>query len=1009
MKCPSCQSEVSEDSRFCSKCGSAVHAAMEGEVSFTKTLTTPRPAATSGSLLAGKYRVQDEIGHGGMGIVYRAEDIKLGRAVALKFLPPELTQDKNARERFVQEARAAAALAHPNICTVYEVDDSGEHPFIAMEYVEGETLREKTRRGPLPLGEMLALASQAAEGLEAAHRKGIIHRDIKSANIMVTDKGQAKIMDFGLAKLRGGSSLTKEGATIGTVAYMSPEQARGEKVDHRTDIWSLGVVLYEMLSGELPFRGERDVSLLYSIVHEEPQSLREKKPPVSPDLQRVIGRALEKDPGSRYQTAAEMSRDIARYQDVLKAEAAGVINVHNFLRNLRRPVVAIPGVIGVMAIASLAFWFFIRQNRVHWANKRAIPEIERFIEDGNTESAYNLAIRAEHYVAKDPRLKSLWQSFTRPVNIRTDPPGTKVYRKFYDALGEDWEYLGKTPINNVRFPNWYSKVRFEKPGFRTVQAAVFYQSIHDKLIKLDQEGSIPDEMVRVYGGDYSLNIPGLDHLPAVQMDDYLIDKYEVSNKEFKHFINSGGYEKEEYWMYPFKKDGRVLSWSEAMAEFTDKTGRAGPASWEAGDFPSGQDDYPVTGVSWYEAAAYAEFAGKKLPTIYHWNVAADTAWLSQFIIPFSNFADRGPAPVGQYQGMSTYGIYDMAGNAREWCWNESGEKRFILGGGWNDQTYMFNDAIAQPPFDRSPTNGFRCIKFLKEYENLAALQKPIEVPYRDFMREKAVSDEIFRIYKKMYAYDKIDLQATVESKDSSDKDWIKEKISFSAAYGGDRVLAYLFLPRSGRPPYQTIVYFPGSNAIHERSSESLSGRNFDFLLKNGRAVMFPIYKGTYDRGDGLNSDYANETIFYKEHVIMWVKDMGRSIDYLETRQDIDTNKLAYYGVSWGGEMGAIVPAIETRLKVVILNVAGLGFQRALPEVDGINYVSRVTAPVLMLNGRYDHFFPVDSSQIPMFKLLGTPQENKRQIIYDSGHIVPRNQVIKESLDWLDRHFGPVNR
>ena len=704
-----------------------------------------------------------------------------------------------------------------------------------------------------------------------------------------------------------------------------------------------------------------------------------------------------------------MKNDLVRYREALKAEAAGLFNVHNFMKNFRRPIVIVPSAIGALAIVSLAFWFFIRQAKVRWAKERAIPEIERFVEDGNVPSAYSLAIRAERYAAKDPKLKSLWPSFSRPVNIRSDPPGVKVYKKFYEASDGDWEYLGKTPIDEVKFPNWYLKLKFEKQGFRTIYAAVSYQSIHDKLIKLDKEGSIPDEMVRIYGGDYSLHIPGLDHLPAVRMDDYLIDKYEVSNKEFKHFLNSGGYEKAEYWKYPFKKGDQVLTWSEALAEFKDKTGRAGPAGWEAGDYPNGQDDYPVTGVSWYEAAAYADFAGKELPTIYHWNVAADTAWLSPFIIPVSNFGDQGPAPVGQYQGISMFGLYDMAGNAREWCWNESGDKRLDMGGGWNDQTYMFNDAAIQPPFDRSPTNGFRCIKYLKEHENLAALQKPIDLPYRDFMREKPVPDEIFRIYKKMYAYDRTDLEATVESKDSADKDWIKEKVSFNAAYGKERVTAYLFLPRNGRPPYQTIVYFPGSNAIYERSSEPFSGRNFDFLLKNGRAVMFPIYKGTYERGDDTNSDYANETNFYKEHVIMWVKDMGRSIDYLETRRDIDANKLAYYGVSWGGEMGAIVPAIENRLKVVILYVAGLGFQRALPEVDAINYVSRVTAPVLMLNGRYDHFFPVETSQIPMFKLLGTSSENKRQIIYDSGHFVPRNQLIKESLDWLDRYFGAMNR
>jgi len=574
-------------------------------------------------------------------------------------------------------------------------------------------------------------------------------------------------------------------------------------------------------------------------------------------------------------------------------------------------------------------------------------------------------------------------------------------------MDEDWEYLGQTPIDNIRFPSGYSRLRLEKEGFRTVYAAAFYRLIHDKLIKLDEEGNIPDEMVRVLGGEFSLNIPGLDHLRAAQLDDYFIDKHEVTNKEFKRFIESGGYEKREYWKYPFVKDGRTLTWDEAMAVFKDKTGRTGPATWEVGDYPDGQDNYPVTGLSWYEAAAYAEFAGKNLPTIYHWNVAADTAWLSPYIIPLSNFDDQGPAPVGTYEGMSTYGIYDMAGNVREWCWNESGNQRFILGGGWNDQAYMFNDVFVQPPFDRSLTNGFRCVTHLKEDRSLTVLKRPIELPYRDFMKEEPVSDEIFSIYKNMYTYDKTELNAVIESSDSSADGWIKEKISFDAAYGNERVMAYLFLPRTGHPPYQTVVYFPGSNAIHNRSSESLSTRIFDFILKNGRALIYPIYKGTYERGDDLDSDYPNETNFYKEYVIMWSKDLSRSIDYLETRKDVDADKLAYYGVSWGGAMGAIVPAVERRLKVSVLYVAGLCFQRALPEVDAINFVSRIKIPVLMLNGRHDHFFPVETSQKPMFHLLGTPSDHKRQIIYESGHFVPRNQLIREALDWLDRYLGPV--
>jgi len=263
----------------------------------------------------------------------------------------------------------------------------------------------------------------------------------------------------------------------------------------------------------------------------------------------------------------------------------------------------------------------------------------------------------------------------------------------------------------------------------------------------------------------------------------------------------------------------------------------------------------------------------------------------------------------------------------------------------------------------------------------------------------------------MYEYDKTELNAEIESVDDSSENWVREKITFDAAYGGERVIAYLYLPKKkGNPPFQTIVYFPGSGSIHQRLYENISINdllNFDFIVKEGRAVMHPIYKGTYERGDALNSDYPNETTFYKDHVIMWVKDFSRSIDYLETRKDIDVNKLAYYGFSWGGVMGSIIPAVENRLKASVLNVAGFYFQKALPEVDQINFITRVKIPVLMLNGKYDHYFPVETSQRPFFKLLRTRPEDKRQIIYEAGHFVPRDQHIKETLDWLDRYLGPV--
>jgi eukaryotic-like serine/threonine-protein kinase len=260
------------------------------------------------------YRILEKIGEGGMGVVYKAEDTKLKRTVALKFLPPELTRDSQARARFVQEAQAAAALDHPNICTVFEIGEAEGATYIVMPFIKGQSLKERIAAGSLSVDDALAIAGQVGEGLKEAHEKGIIHRDIKPANIMLTEKGQAKIMDFGLAKLEAGVDLTKTMAVLGTVAYMSPEQARGEEVDHRTDIWSFGATLYEMLTGQKPFGQKHDQALIYSILNDTTEAASRIRPEIPKPLERVIQRALEKDRSRRYQNMAELIKDLKSNQ-----------------------------------------------------------------------------------------------------------------------------------------------------------------------------------------------------------------------------------------------------------------------------------------------------------------------------------------------------------------------------------------------------------------------------------------------------------------------------------------------------------------------------------------------------------------------------------------------------------------------------------------------------------------------------------------------------------------------
>jgi cephalosporin-C deacetylase-like acetyl esterase len=355
----------------------------------------------------------------------------------------------------------------------------------------------------------------------------------------------------------------------------------------------------------------------------------------------------------------------------------------------------------------------------------------------------------------------------------------------------------------------------------------------------------------------------------------------------------------------------------------------------------------------------------------------------------------------------------MAGNVKEWCSNAAtAGKHYIMGGAWNDPIYMFNDADARSPFERSPKFGFRCATYVLTNDDAKAADAPITVQLRNYGSEKSVGDQLFQAYKGLYSYDKAPLNAKVESTNQTE-DWREEKVSFDAAYGGERIIAYLFLPKRASVPFQVIVHFPGAGAVHMRSSaKGLPAYlpDFDFIIKSGRAVLFPVYKGTFERGGGPKPIYwPNTSSTYRDNVVFWSKDLSRSIDYLETRSDININKLAYEGYSWGAAMGALLPAVETRFKALILISPGFYLQERLPEVDQVNFAPRVKAPVLMLNGRFDFIWPPSISQEPMFRLLGTSSEDKRRVVYDTGHDIPRTEMIKESLNWLDHYLGPISR
>ncbi|MDX1585819.1 MAG: protein kinase, partial [Balneolaceae bacterium] len=315
------------------------------------------------------YEITEKLGEGGMGVVYKAFDTNLDRPVALKFFPESAAPTPKEKQRFIREAKSAAALNHPNVCTIHNADEFENRQFIVMEYVEGETLREKLKKESLPPETTLQYAIQIADALAAAHRQHIIHRDIKPENIMIDDEGRLKVMDFGLAKFKDAGDITRQGDTVGTTAYMSPEQARGKEIDHRTDIWSLGVILYEMFGGKKPFSSEYPQAVIYSLLNEDPDPIEELNPDIPKDLGALIHKTLEKEPNDRYSDANELKEELELIKEGLGSTTSltaspgiGTKSDPGIINRILSPVPA--AVIGILAVMLLGWYVSLPNEKI---------------------------------------------------------------------------------------------------------------------------------------------------------------------------------------------------------------------------------------------------------------------------------------------------------------------------------------------------------------------------------------------------------------------------------------------------------------------------------------------------------------------------------------------------------------------------------------------------------------------------------------------------------------------
>ncbi len=1018
----------------------------------------------------GDFVIEKRLGSGGMGIVYKAFQQSLNRPVALKVLPSSVTSDKTAVKRFHREARAAAKLHHTNIIAIYAEGEENSICYYAMEMLEGRSLDQviKELRQLRDTGmdhstfakEALTILSrgskqfpatqddshadrstvgsgyydfiarlmvEAAKALAYAHDHQVIHRDVKPSNLMLTNDGYLVLMDFGLARLLDEQRMTLTGGFVGTPYYMSPELITGplDQIDYRIDVYSLGATLYELLTLRPPFYGTRQEQVTHQILHQEPVKPRHVNSNIPVDLETICCKAMEKSPSRRYASAADMADDLQRFLDryVIKAKKAGPwTRMIKFASRHKLPTALISVVLVVVLVAGSMTWKYKRLERVQ---QQMIPEIVDLVGRDEFFDALILARKVEKITPGDPTLQDLWSRMSKQFTIRTTPTRAMLLISKREER-DNWKPLGHSPLNRIRIPFGTHRMRIERSGFRTQEFAFSnpyprtyqpLQTIESEEVhyELRPEGSLPPEMVWIPSSDmniyplYNLNLKVPD-VPA-----YLIDKYETTNQEYLEFIEAGGYQNTRYWEHPFVMKGKVLDWHQAMAYFTDQTGQSGPATWANGTYPEGRGHYPVGGISWYEASAYARFRDKHLPTIFHWKHAAISDPYNTSIVYLSNF-DNQLAPVGHYPGIGHFGLCDAAGNVREWCYNAIKNEQnhyLIQGGAWEDNTYMFTNKMVLEAWNRDRGNGVRCVRYFEREKVPEVVFSSIENKTRDLDNFIPISNDVFQSYvDTLYHYDSTELEAVVQSLDEETPYCRTEKISFNAAYLGERVSAYLNIPKGFSPPYQIVLWFPGGSSRRTPwRYDRIHREEVACILRSGRALVIPVMKGTFDRRLERNYFYELTKIQARNLYVQRSQDMRRTIDYLETREDIDTKKLAYVGLSWGGQVGSLMIALEPRFRTGILLWGGLVHDGWHPSSDPANFAPYVTIPMLMLNGREDSIFPYEKAQKPLFNLLGTPDDHKKHLVFPGGHSISwkyRKQYLQAITDWLDRYLGPVN-
>ena len=685
---------------------------------------------------------------------------------------------------------------------------------------------------------------------------------------------------------------------------------------------------------------------------------------------------------------------------------------------------------GVAAMAGL----FDRGELDAEGARRLLSEADELASQRRYAEAFTLVERAGRVLAGDSTLEALREAVSVKVTVRAEPPGATVRALPITAPDPDTpasrETWGTAPIVDRTVPRVDYLVVATLDGHRPVERLlapgreyvrrpdVGYVSALELSLSLEPEDAgVPPDMVRVPGGEYVIASPDMPTGLSATLDEFFIDRFEVTNERYREFVAAGGYTKHEYWN-EFPPGAEP---AELMAGFVDRGGEPGPRGWSAQRYPEGEGRYPVTGVSWYESAAYAEFRGRALPTLHQWEKAArdgGTTPYDGYVLPWGfvrggeemGYRNRSQAsglgPVDEHPfGISPYGAYAMAGNAKEWLANPYADGRAATGGSWQDPLYLFSEVGEFDPSFASPALGFRTVWLDPARRRVSRDQGLVAIEAPSMPRYEPVDSATYAALLSHYRYDPVPARAeivgTVES-----ADWDRQKIEFDGP-AGERLAAYLYLPRRALPPYQPIVYIP-SNAAFVSGVASGAERVLGPLIRRGRAVFVVVMKGMVGRENP--PDYEPPplpSVAFRDRMVLHATEMRLGLDYLETRDDIAIDDLAYVGLSLGAGSRLAFAAVDPRFRAVVLIGGGIDerMKPVLPEADNVNFAPRIEAPKLMVHGRQDEEHPWLTRGRALWNLLREPKQ--LALVEGEGHL-PRPEALIPPIEaFLDQIFGPV--